>query len=793
LRVDAGRRARVDRSTDDQKVAPFRHEQTTFDDSLGRSRSAAHATASQRPSFLRVEHLPDVLLAGGVALLVATPLIPSEATFLGVQTPFNVIWLLLLLGWSVGVLLRKQPVVKLGWTELALAGLIGWQVVSTIVAGMEGHGRQALNMMWQWVIYGVVVLLLRQLIRTDRQERALSAIMIGVALILSTHAYYQYFYSMERLRQAFDQNPEMAFAGAAWPIDGGSPAQKLIASRVHSREPLATFALTNSLAGYLAPWLVVTLAIAMVGLKDRRYGQMAVAFAIAAALAGCLFLTKSRTAFLATTAGAGLLLLYGPRHGWRVDWKLPVALAAAAGLIGLIAFYVGGLDIQVLSEAPLSVRYRLEYWRATSAMIANHPLFGSGPGNFQEYYAHHKLPQSSEMVQDPHNFVFEIWATAGTPALLFLLGMIGAFVYEHWRRRDEPQVAEPEQPPPSKKLNGVSSDAKSSHSTAWIYGGAIAGVFLSIPVGLITGYPQEPSDFGLPVPLIFGLPVAIVGVWALRDWVTGGELPRSVPVIALLCLLINLLAAGAATFPGVVNAAWVLLVLALPHRTNVSPSSLASWQPAAPLLAVLAVLFAFIFTQYRPVLNSRTYLSEGDTMQTLGRLQAADTLFQQAAAADPWASEPWRKLLDLRLRIWYENQTPQNWRRFEAAVERFLDLDKQSYAQYESAALSYASAAGASPSDERRERTVDLMKRAVELYPNGAMVRAQYAWYLHRAGRKEQAAEQAAEALRLDSLHNHSEHKLSALQIYDGGAQDALPNGLRPETAEQSMKRLRNR
>ena len=53
--------------------------------------------------------------------------------------------------------------------------------------------------------------------------------------------------------------------------------------------------------------------------------------------------------------------------------------------------------------------------RATAAMIADHTLLGCGPGNFQEHYARYKLPQASETVGDPHNFLLEIWATAGTP------------------------------------------------------------------------------------------------------------------------------------------------------------------------------------------------------------------------------------------------------------------------------------------------------------------------------------------------------------------------------------------
>ena len=44
-------------------------------------------------------------------------------------------------------------------------------------------------------------------------------------------------------------------------------------------------------------------------------------------------------------------------------------------------------------------------------------MLGVGPGNFQQTYPAYKLPQASESVADPHNFLLEVWATAGGPAL----------------------------------------------------------------------------------------------------------------------------------------------------------------------------------------------------------------------------------------------------------------------------------------------------------------------------------------------------------------------------------------
>ena len=84
---------------------------------------------------------------------------------------------------------------------------------------------------------------------------------------------------------------------------------------------------------------------------------------------------------------------------------------------------LGGLDREVITEAPKSLLYRWQYWRATCDMIGDHPWFGCGLGNFKSYYTRYKAPEASETIADPHNFLLEIAATAGLPSLvLFLLG-----------------------------------------------------------------------------------------------------------------------------------------------------------------------------------------------------------------------------------------------------------------------------------------------------------------------------------------------------------------------------------
>src|SRR5205085_12047554 len=67
------------------------------------------------------------------------------------------------------------------------------------------------------------------------------------------------------------------------------------------------------------------------------------------------------------------------------------------------------------------------YWIATWAMIRDHPWLGVGPGNFGRLYPRYMLPTAFETIQDPHNFVLEMWATSGVASAVALLMTLGIF------------------------------------------------------------------------------------------------------------------------------------------------------------------------------------------------------------------------------------------------------------------------------------------------------------------------------------------------------------------------------
>ncbi|HMC12457.1 MAG TPA: O-antigen ligase family protein, partial [Pirellulaceae bacterium] len=627
--------------------------------------------------------LRSIVLGGAVTLIVIGALVPSESAISdGTYAPLAAGWCLLLVVWAASMWLDSHAVIQVGWTEAVGAALIGWHSLAALVSLGHTNGRHALNAHWLILGYGLTAFLLRQTVRTAEQARSLVTAMIWLATLLASLGLFQYFYSMPKLRGDYERDSPTILAANGIPTESDSPQRKLFEDRLRSREPLATFALTNSLAGVLGPWLVATLAIGLASLRRREQWRSLLALAAGAAvMAGCLVLTKSRTAYLAVLVGLALLALYGRGESrWgRLDWRIPAGLAGAVIVIGLVAVYSGGLDMQVLSESPKSVRYRLEYWQATARVIGDYPLFGCGPGNFQEAYAVHKLPQASETVADPHNVLLEMWATAGTPAVVLLVALIVAFAVDvSAALRAGGQSPAPAADPPVAPAEWI------------VFGGAVVGLLLAPAVAAAMGYPLEgvsTSLRSLPVVWLLGLALLAAAWWLLRPWLARGELTLAAMVIPQIVLLINLLAAGAMVFPAVITTFLVLTPVALliagrgnhanddatPRRSaqilgQVELSPLAA---GIATLASVAVALACLYTEYYPVLNGRLALADALYRLDQRQYREAEPKTIDAAKADSFSPEPWRLLGELRLAQWQATGRPKDWEEFVEAADTF--------------------------------------------------------------------------------------------------------------------------
>ncbi len=169
------------------------------------------------------------------------------------------------------------------------------------------------------------------------------------------------------------------------------------------------------------------------------------------AAAGLALSSKSAAARLAWGAAAVVMLLAVIGSGTRGAW-----LGAAAGAVLLSArleqrrMVLAGLLVAtalgagfIASPWGQPVRNRILYrtadpgglaripmWRDSLQLVAAHPLLGAGPDTFQISFPRYESIEMAQRspdsyVESPHNVILDYWTTAGLPAVLAFLALMG--------------------------------------------------------------------------------------------------------------------------------------------------------------------------------------------------------------------------------------------------------------------------------------------------------------------------------------------------------------------------------
>jgi len=820
------------------------------------------------------DRLRPWLLGAACGLWVVRPLYPSEgAASRGDGLPVVMLWLALAVFWLLGAIGRRQFRLRFGWIDAGLLLAIGLHTVSALWATTHGSPRPAVNMLWEWVGFGVGFFLTRQLVDGPCEARAVIAVMAALGVALASYGMYHSLYEMAEPRQLYRDNPDEALKAAGVWYPPGSPGRETFRIRLESLEPLGTFALTNSLAGYLAPWLVMMLGIGVlvssgsrrsrggdgtvrsregeapaepganaipttgssarqeprppqearpfnvtqrdsdarsaagrwqtIGLwisrSLRRWARWAAGrwqiiglWIAVIPVAACLLLTKSRSAYLATLLGIVLLGIGAWRQRIRIPRRVLAVAGAAVAILIAAAIAFRGLDVEVITEATKSLGYRFQYWTSTMEMIAEHPIFGCGPGNFQQSYEAYKLPEASEEVADPHNFLLEIWATAGTPAMLaFVAALVGFFVMvlkdvcsagqrPLLRQTVGQRIGQTGMSPEGQ--TGVSPGGETGTSPVgqtrmsallrrpvdqplFVFEGGLLGFLAAVPIALLTAAPAK-----YPV-LYIGLPLAIAAGAILAGWVQRGAIPPSLPALGVLVLLVDLSAAGGIGFAGVAGTLWILMALGLNLRERDAGRAQPRWGSLGLLAGSIGLFISCYSSGYGPVVRCQAAM-ESARRNPLRQEQ----YLQEAALADPLSAEPWSQSAALAFDLWKQitgGSLPRGWSEADVAKAGEILLGRFEQCTGELAKRAPNSSPAWFAAGERYEQVYDktgkrpYLEKGIEcygsatgLYPNNATYHGRLAISMRKMGDVVPSQEEATLALRLDDLNPHSDKKL---------------------------------
>lgn len=550
---------------------------------------------------------------------------------------------------STGTLLGNGLVLDLSVWSLAV-----WMMVAALATCPPGNLRLATNEAWLWIAGAAVLTASRRLLVESSTRAVVLSLMAAVAVGMSMHALHQNWISLPQMRADYLADPDQMLRDAGMVAPPGSARRMVFANRLFDGGPTATFALANSLAAVLVIGVLVPIGVLR---ARRRFSQAPAAHrvllinfslvlvALVAAMA--LFATRSRSAIAACVLAAVWLWFSGigtveAKRRTRVTVAFLVAACVAATiLVGLLVFG----DEEWMSAAPASLEFRLQYWKSTTQMLFEHPLFGAGPGGFQSLYLMYRLPVANETISDPHNFFFETLAAGGfVGGLLFSLAVVACIKTRSHIDSDEGD-------------EGSDDGGHPGGSQTWMVYGAGATLALVWLFGLASG--QLP-DFQASV---FSVPAAIAAGWLIHRQmreVPGVEL-RRISTAILLAIMVHLLVSGGWTVPGVAIMIWLVVAMIC----SSSPTQSFEPEPSVvtdPVIAIqsiravasktalaafglgIAMLVCLRFISIVPVQTASVALMRSEDAMRRGMQVKADMESRQALEADRWGFEAarWR-------------------------------------------------------------------------------------------------------------------------------------------------------
>ena len=729
------------------------------------------STDDARAAMTRASRVDFVLSGLVAAAFFARFYLPTEATAQGETLWIVGLWLVIGIAATLAAWRSGGAVRRLEWLDVAVLLLIGGQAVSAIVVvATSGDKRAAVNVAWEWFGVGIVWFVLRSRVVSASFREAFVRASIVTGIVLAGLGLWQHYVSQpqlaaeygplfDRLRTASGSEAEAIqrkLAAAGIPTEG--PGLTLFEKRLRdSREPMGLFGLANTFGGCLAVWLVMTLGELLAAWRsDRSRWRLAVPLSSVGLIVWCLLLTKSRTAAIGAGCGVAILLA----GSWSPSLRLRrVMLFFGLGLGLLIAvvgvlLQFGGLDREVLSEAPKSLAYRLQYWQATSRLVADHVWFGVGPGNFRPHYLKYKLPEASEEIADPHNLFFDVAATGGAVSLVGLVLLIGLTLSARLRHERLAVAVGSREP--------LAGTIRSSRwETVWP-GDWLAGLGpLLAFAGLLT-WSGVWEDRLLALAFVW-YPVA--WVW-LSLTVRGPTAERDrirLAFAGFVVLTVHLLGAGGIAMPAVSQLllALVALSLAPTNAPDAKPCLQSSWMFAVLGIGLVLSATVFAWTALVPVTNGQRWQAKGDRLllSREGR-SSAEAAYRAACRADDWAPEPWRRRAELAIERASADRFRSN-ELFESAVKLLLaaiDRDPDNFQGPRTLGNLWMARWRVTPGGDYAREAAFWLRRASNSYPTNASILAELAFALDADGQRGDAVQTAQRAVAQDELNRNLGH-----------------------------------
>lgn len=350
---------------------------------------------------------------------------------------------------------RKAGLLRAVVLAMALAGLIAWLEAedASILRRLKGIPSRVLEalrarpLLVPFLLYALI-LLVSSLAAVDRgvafwgsYERSQGLLTVGACVLLAllVATYLKTSAQLHRLLAALALGSLPVAVYGVIQILGADPMPWITDS---PSRVLSTLGRSNYFGAYLVVTIPTTIAALTLASSKAMRGLYAAALSLQVV---CLLGTAARAAWLAAPLGVlALAVLLFARRGRRRALAASLALAGLV-LVALVALNVPDSPLRSLATGPVlgrlatmsqtgsgSLAARLAIWRTTLDMIADRPIAGHGPDAFGLVYTRFFPAElvyyqgRGVHVNQAHNLFLDQAATLGVLGALSYMVLFGA-------------------------------------------------------------------------------------------------------------------------------------------------------------------------------------------------------------------------------------------------------------------------------------------------------------------------------------------------------------------------------
>lgn len=320
-------------------------------------------------------------------------------------------------GWLGYRLWASDPEVHFGAFEVILLCLAGLFFLGATYASAK---RPALFTAWEWLGMVLLLVLIRQVIRTPQERQGILAVMLAGVVALGVEGVVQSTITLPMEKAAAKNKQMQDHLVEKYRVQGFAPSPgeiREIADRIENRRAHGSYFHPTSMAAVCVLFLPVLFGCVVACVRSGAgTGQLVLTVASFAVVFVALCFTGVWLGVLALLlALSGLVAVYWPVHSG--GWKGGLVLAVGWALTLIYVFRFAG----VLYPAETSFR---DVWPTSWRLIEEHFWLGVGPAQFIYYYPRYMTESNGIKAAQSGNAFLDLMASVGVFGGLALVMLV---------------------------------------------------------------------------------------------------------------------------------------------------------------------------------------------------------------------------------------------------------------------------------------------------------------------------------------------------------------------------------